>query len=133
MKALRWLVIWSLVIYAGWLTIPLLENIVGANRLRQMVHVGGPAGLTPDAGDLFRTGLWVGAILFFFGSALLLCAHSRKAFGAYALGFAANAVLILMQMTMGSGAALPLVLLLLGLVLVGWVIMTDAKRRRIWA
>jgi hypothetical protein len=130
MRALRWWVIFALVIYAGWLAVPLLEHATGAAHLSQMPHVTAPAGLQPDSQSPLRAGLWIGAILFYLGAAVLLAGHNRRAFPAYLLGFASNMALFLLQP--GAGGALtvgPALFLVVVLGLVGVLVQIQCRMR----
>ena len=130
MRSLRWLVVLGLVLYAGWLAGPLIEHVTGAVRLSRMPHFPPPAGIRPVSGDPMNLALWVGMILAFLATAVLLAGHSRRALVAYVLGAGTNAVLALTgghELLAGSMHA---VLFLLGALVLGGVLVLNACTAR---
>ena len=106
MRALHWLVVFTVLFYAGWLAVPYLEYATGANALPQMSHVVAPGGIEPDPSDPLRGGIWLAAIVLYFVSAVLFAGNARSAPALFVVGFVANMSLFMLDRTTTSDQGL---------------------------
>lgn len=94
MKLLRGILVLAILAYAGWLAWPLLspflEPLIGGAS-PEMASMRGGADLVFDGPGLPGAALWIGAVVLYFLSALMLGAGDPKAAVAYFLGFLADA------------------------------------------
>lgn len=109
MKLLRAILTLAILAYAGWLAWPLLspfvEPLIGG-AAPDMAAMRGDDNLAFDGPGLPGAALWIGAIVFYFISAVMLGAGNPKAAIAYFLGFLADAaVKLALDMNGGGGDA----------------------------
>jgi hypothetical protein len=116
MKALHWVVVFSVLFYAGWLTVPYLEYATGANALPQMSHVAAPGGIEPDPTDPIRGGIWLAAIVFYILSAILFAGNARSAPALFVVGLLFNMSLFMLDRTTTSDHGLMPCLVPLGVI-----------------
>jgi hypothetical protein len=125
MRAVRWVVVFALLYYAGWMTAPFLEDVTGAAQLPRMEHIAAPGGLVSDAGNATLACLWLTSIVCYVLSAVFLAGYSRIAAGLYALGFVSNmAIYLIERSAMNDGSFLPV---LVGLGVAGLLIFNSAR------
>lgn len=145
MKMLRFVLVLTVIAYAGWLAWPFISPFLeggspGVAVVRAGAEASGLAGMPAAA-------LWVGAVALYMISALMLGAGNPRAAIAYFLGFIADAVLRL-AMDHGSGGDIaarssevlapavtglaldPVWLILTGLLLIGVLVIVTSRRRR---
>lgn len=100
MKFLRLLLVFVVLVYAGWLAWPLVSPFLeGAAPDAAAMRAGAEA----SSGGLPVALLWLGAIVLYLIAALMLGSGNPKAAVAYFLGFIADAVLRLAIDRGGSG------------------------------
>lgn len=150
MKLVRAILTLAILGYAGWLAWPLLSPFVdpligGASP--DMAAMRGGADLAFDGPGLPGVALWIGAIIFYFVSAVMLGAGNPRAAIAYFLAFLADAAIKLaldgegdttrssQMATFGADAAPtygpdPVWMALGGLFLVGLLVSLAARRRK---
>lgn len=117
MKALRTIVVVAILAYAAWIAIPGVQTFfsqyltpaeagpppppeAAADELAPAVEAAPQAEATATAvaeGSVPKVGLWVAAVGFYLLSAFLLANGNARAFIAYMLGFAADAVLMMIN------------------------------------
>lgn len=108
MKLLRGILVLAILAYAGWLAWPLLspflEPLIGGAS-PEMASMRGGADMIFDGPGLPGAALWIGAVVLYFLSALMLSAGDPKAAVAYFLGFLADAAVKLALADGGGGDA----------------------------
>lgn len=108
MKLLRGILVLAILAYAGWLAWPLLspflEPLIGGAS-PEMASMRGGADMIFDGPGLPGAALWIGAVVLYFLSALMLGAGDPKAAVAYFLGFLADAAVKLALAGGGGDAA----------------------------
>ncbi|WP_262423448.1 hypothetical protein [Brevundimonas denitrificans] len=93
MKILRFILVMVVIGYAGWLAWPFISPFLeGAGPETAAARSGAVVALD-SGGDLPTAALWIGAVVLYLVSALLLGAGNPRAVVAYFLGFLADIVL----------------------------------------
>ncbi|WP_339914031.1 hypothetical protein [uncultured Brevundimonas sp.] len=143
MKMLRFVLVLTVIAYAGWLAWPFISPFLDGGSPNIAVVRAGADGLA----GMPAAALWVGAVALYLISALMLGAGNPRAAIAYFLGFIADAVLRL-AMDHGSGGDIaarssevlapavtgltldPVWPILTGLLLIGVLVIVTSRRRR---
>ena len=117
MKALRTVLVVAILVYAGWIAIPGVQTFFtqylapaeagpppppedAAQDLAPAVEAAPQAEATATAvaeGNAPKISLWAAAVLLYLIAAILFANGSARAFLAYALGFAADVVLMMLN------------------------------------
>ncbi|MFN4288179.1 MAG: hypothetical protein ACK4E3_06760 [Brevundimonas sp.] len=105
MKLLRFVVLIVLLAYAGWLAWPLVSPFFEGSGLEESLSRAGASAVLAAEGNGVRIALWSAAIILYLISAGLLGAGNPRAVAAYALGFAADAVLRLALSARAAGGS----------------------------
>ncbi|MFN4295328.1 MAG: hypothetical protein ACK4FB_00670 [Brevundimonas sp.] len=93
MKILRFILVMVVIGYAGWLAWPFISPFLeGAGPEAAAARSGAVVALD-SGGDMPTAALWIGAVVLYLVSALLLGAGNPRAVVAYFLGFLADIVL----------------------------------------
>lgn len=100
MRLLRIVVALAVLAYAGWLAWPLIAPFLEGSDPGAAIEMSRAEASIEAGRDMPRTLLWGGAIVLYVASAFLLGGGNPRAFVAYLLGFAADAVL---RLAMGGG------------------------------
>lgn len=131
MRAMRWVVVFAVLFYAGWMAATLLDYATGAIALPQMDHLPAPSNLSPDLSNPVVVVLWLATIALFVASAVFVAGHNRICAVFYVAALAANMSLFLLERpAMGDPLFLPLIT---GLGLIGLVIVASSGRSGAWA
>ncbi len=131
MRAMRWVVVLAVLVYAGWMAAALLEYATGAVSLPQMDHVPAPGGLVPEIARPATIGLWVASIGLYGLSAVLLAGHNRICASLYVLAFVCNMGLFLLERpAMNNPLFLPLAA---GLGLIGLIMLASGGKGGAWS
>jgi len=105
MKLFRFILVIAVIGYAGWMAWPFVSPFLEGARPEAAAARSGAAVVMDSGGDMTAAALWIGAVVLYLVSALLLGAGSPRAAIAYFLGFAADMVLRLaMSPNRGGGA-----------------------------
>ena len=146
MKILRFILVIVVIGYAGWLAWPVISPFLeGAGPEAAAARSGAVVALD-SGGDMPTAALWIGAVVLYLVSALLLGAGNPRAVVAYFLGFLADIVLRLaMSPNRGVSADIaarsaeavpapagldPQWIVIAALVLVGLLVMAASRRVR---
>ena len=146
MKILRFILVIVVIGYAGWLAWPFISPFLEGAGPETAAARSGAAVALDSGGDMTTASLWIGAVVLYLLSALLLGAGNPRAVVAYILGFAADLVLrLVMSPDRGVGADIaarsaeavpapagldPQWIVIAALVLVGLLVMAASRRVR---
>ena len=146
MKILRFILVIVVIGYAGWLAWPFISPFLEGAGPGAAAARSGAAVALDSGGDLTTAALWIGAVVLYLISALLLGAGNPRAVVAYFLGFLADIVLRLaMSPDRGVSADIaarsaeavpapagldPQWIVIAALVLVGLLVMAASRRVR---
>ena len=146
MKILRFILVSVVIGYAGWLAWPFISPFLEGAGPEAAAARSGAAVALDSGGDLTTAALWIGAVVLYLISALLLGAGNPRAVVAYFLGFLADIVLRLaMSPDRGVSADIaarsaeavpapagldPQWIVIAALVLVGLLVMAASRRVR---
>ena len=146
MKILRFILVIVVIGYAGWLAWPFISPFLEGAGPEAAAARSGAAVTLDSGGDMPTAALWIGAVVLYLISALLLGAGNPRAVVAYFFGFLADIVLRLaMSPDRGVSADIaarsaeavpapagldPQWIVIAALVLVGLLVMAASRRVR---
>ncbi|MFN3537824.1 MAG: hypothetical protein ACK4Y4_10285 [Brevundimonas sp.] len=146
MKVLRFILVIVVIGYAGWLAWPFLSPFLEGAGPEAAASRSGAVVALDSGGDMPSAALWIGAVVLYLLSALLLGAGNPRAVAAYFLGFMADIVLRLaMSPNRGVSADIaarsaeavpapagldPQWIVIAALLLVGLLVMAASRRVR---
>ncbi len=146
MKILRFILVIAVIGYAGWLAWPFLSPFLEGAGPEAAAARSGAVVMLDSGGDMTTAALWIGAVVLYLVSALLLGAGNPRAVLAYFLGFAADIVLRLAmspdrgvsadiaarsaEAVPASGGIDPQWIVIAALIVVGLLVLAASRRVR---